>query len=173
MSLGVFLGKRLTGVLTLGAGPAQINHLVEGARLQDCATLTRLWLSDELPRNAESRVVGVVTRALKRHTGLKFLVSYADPSHGHLGTIYQAAGWLYIGLSHRSPVYDFGDGIPRHSRTLSSFLGTRSTRYLRAHGINAIRVYQEAKHRYIRFLDPSWRRRLNVPVLPYPKEVQQ
>ena len=50
----------------------------------------------------------MVMRSLKRHTGLKFLVSYADPAQGHLGTIYQATGWVYTGLSEAMPMYDIG-----------------------------------------------------------------
>jgi len=96
-AFGVFTGQRLMGTLTFGAGPSLGYHLVEGAGIEDCLTLTRLWLSDELPRNSESRVLSVAIRALHRHTSLKFLLAYSDPAMGHVGTIYQAAGWLYTG----------------------------------------------------------------------------
>jgi hypothetical protein len=81
--------------VTLGVGPLNAFSLIDGATSDDCLTLTRLWLSDSLPQNSESRFLGVVLRSLKRHTRVKFLVSYADPTQGHLGTIYQATGWLY------------------------------------------------------------------------------
>ena len=103
LSFGVFCGKRLMGALTLGAGPAQAYALVDGAKPADCLVLTRLWLSDELPANSESRVLGIVLRALRNRTSVKFLVSYADPTQGHVGTIYQATGWLYTGLSQGAP----------------------------------------------------------------------
>ena len=73
MAIGAFIGSRLMGALTLGVGPLNAHSLVEGATLDDCLTLTRFWLSDELPRNSESRYIGIVLRSLKRHTGLKFL----------------------------------------------------------------------------------------------------
>jgi len=104
------------------AGPKNAHRLVDGASSTDCLTLTRLWLSDELPRNSESRVNGVVIRALKRNTSVKFLLSYADPAQRHLGTIYQATGWLYTGLSQATPMYDIGDGVPRHSGGLAHSL---------------------------------------------------
>ncbi|RAL70115.1 hypothetical protein C1G86_1440 [Dehalococcoides mccartyi] len=50
-------------------------------------------------------------RYLKRHTDLKFLVSYSDPSAGHLGIIYQATGWLYTGLSSAMLYMIWGMGI--------------------------------------------------------------
>ena len=100
---------------------------------------------------------------------MKFLISYADPTQGHLGTIYQATGWVYAGLSEATPLYDLGDGQLYHSRTLSQIYGTHSPKYLREHGVQARLVPQEPKHRYVYFLDSSWRERLKVPVLPYPK----
>jgi hypothetical protein len=49
-------------------------------------------------------------------------------------------------------------------------LGSHSMRYLTLKGIVVRTIPQSAKHRYIRFLDESWRCRLRVLVLPYPKK---
>jgi len=168
-SLGVFLGHRLLGALCFTRGPSHAYELVDGAAMRDCATLSRLWLADELPPNSESHVLGITLRALRRHTALKFLLSYADPAQGHVGTIYQATGWLYTGLSEAMPLYDLGDGVGRHSRSLSNRFGTHSLAHFQAKGVAVRRVPQAAKHRYLYFLDPSWRPRLKVPVLPYPR----
>ena len=64
------------------------------------------WHSDWLPANSESKVLGVTPPELRRHTSVKFLVSYADPAEGHLGTVYQATNWLYAALSQASPRHD-------------------------------------------------------------------
>ena len=53
------------------------------------------------------------------------MVSYADLAAGHVGTIYQAAGWLYSGLSEAQPLMAIGDGPPRHTRSIASVLGTQ------------------------------------------------
>jgi hypothetical protein len=169
LAFGVFVSNRLLGALTLGAGPANGYALVEGATLKDCLSLSRLWLSDELPRNSESRFIGVVLRHLRKHTTLKFLVSYADPAQGHVGTIYQATGWVYTGLSQATPLYDIGDGRHYHSRSLSHHFGSHGLSHFKHHGICVKLVPQQAKHRYLYFLDPAWRGRLKGPELPYPK----
>lgn len=171
IAFGVFLSERMQGALTLGVGPSHAYCLVEGAEPKDCLTLTRLWLSDALPRNSESRVLGVVLRLLKRHTSLKFLLSYADPSRGHVGTIYQATGWAYTGVSNAMPLYDIGDGKARHSRSFSHAYGTHSLKHFKRHGVTVRVVPQTPKHRYVYFLDPAWRARLRIPVPPYPKHV--
>jgi hypothetical protein len=169
LAFGVFNGDRLMGAVTLGVGPFNAHRLVSGATHGDCIALTRLWLDDSLPKNSESRVVAVVLKSLARHTRLKFVVTYADPTAGHLGTIYQAGGWRYTGVSGPSVLYDLGDGVGRHSRTFGHSLGTRSLRYLRSHGTRVSPIERPGKHRYLYFLDKSWSDKLNVPVRPYPK----
>ena len=169
LAFGVFLGHRLLGALTLGVGPFNGYRLVEGAAPADCLTLSRFRLSEELPKNSESRVLGVVLRSLRKHTNVKFLLSYADPAQGHLGTIYQATGWVYTGLSQAVPLYDLGDGKIRHSRSLAHGFGTHSVRHFKAKGISIKVIPQSPKHRYLYFLDPKWRGKLKAPVLPYPK----
>ena len=170
LAFGAFVGDRLLGAMTLGVGPFNAPSLVAGATSDDCLTLTRLWLSDDLPPNSESRCIGIVLRSLRRHTSVGFVLSYADPSEGHLGVIYQATNWLNIGLSQPMPLYDLGDGRRRHSRSVSHVYGTHSLTHLRGHGIPVKLICQEPKLRYLYFLRPSWRERLLVPVLSYPKK---
>ena len=169
LAFGVFAGHHLLGALTFGAGPANVHRLVEGARRDDCMILSRLWLDDLLPKNSESKMIGVALRSLRRNTTVKFVVSYADPAAGHVGVIYQATGWLYTGLSQATPLFDIGDGVVRHSRSLSHSYGTHSTKHFAAHGATVRVIPQAPKHRYLRFLDSAWRPRLRVPVLRYPK----
>jgi hypothetical protein len=169
LAFGAFIEARLLGVATLGVGPVNAHLLLEGASPENCLTLTRLWLSDELPKNSESRCLGVVLRTLRKHTDLKFLLAYADPSRGHRGTIYQATGWLYTGLSQATPRYDIGDGRQHHSRSLGQVFGSHGLAHLRRQGVQVRLVPQEAKHRYIYLLDSSWRSRVGAPVLPYPR----
>ena len=170
LAFGVFADTRLLGALTLGVGPANAYRLVRGARPPDCLALTRFWHDDELPHNSESRVLGFTVRSLRRHTNVKFLVSYADPAAGHIGIIYQASNWLYTGRSSTMPLYDIGDGRLHHSRSLAHALGTHSVRYLAGRGVDVKAVPQTPKHRYLYFVDSRWRDRLAVPALPYPKQ---
>ncbi len=113
-------------------------------------------------------MIGIVLRALRVNTSLKFLVSYADPSQGHVGTIYQATNWIYTGLSEATPLYDIGDGVARHSRSLSHAYGSHSVKHFKRHGVDVQLVPQVRKHRYVYFFDRALRQRLNVPELPYP-----
>ena len=60
--------------------------------------LARLWIADEVPANAETFLIGRAVRYIKRkRPDVHALVSYADPSAGHAGTIYKAANWKLDG----------------------------------------------------------------------------
>jgi hypothetical protein len=170
LTFGVFLNRRLMGAVALSVGPTNAFRLVTGATRGDCMTLSRFWLSDELPFNSESRVLGIVLRALRRHTCVRFLIAYADPSEDHVGTVYQASGWQYTGLSQATPLYMLGGARPRHSRSFAHAYGSHSIAHFAKNGVTLRAVPQQGKHRYVYFLAPTWRCRLTVPVMPYPRK---
>ena len=170
LAFGAFVEGKLFGVITFGVGPYNAFSLVEGACPDHCLALTRLWLSETLPSNSESRVISVCLRYLRKYTTLKFIITYADPAQGHVGTIYQATGWLYTGLSEATPKFDIGDGVARHSRSLSHAFGSHSLKYLSERGLNIKTLPQIPKYRYIYFLDQNYQNNLKTPALPYPKK---
>ena len=151
--------------------PAPLSYrLVEGAKPDDCLTLTRLWLSDRLPRNSESRALGLTLKALRRNTTVKFLVSYAYPGLGHIGFVYQATGWVYTGLSSARPFTTSEMAFHiTHGRSPMRWAATASDSGESM--VSRVKIVpQFAKHRYIYFLDPILGPRLAVTALPYPKK---
>jgi len=169
IALGVFLDNCLEGAVSLGVGPAMAYRVMKGAGRDDCLALTRFWLSGSLPSNGASRVLGILARTLKQNTSLKFLVTYADPMNGHVGTIYQAAGWIYIGQSASVPVYEVA-GKKFHARSFAHTFGSHSLSYFREKGIDIKIIPQQPKFRYLKVLDADLANHLTVPVLPYPKK---
>ncbi len=121
---GVYDHGRLVGGVVITAGARNGHRLLSGADHSAVATLARLWIADEIGKNAESRVLSVVARLVTRDHRIKMLLSYADPAAGHVGIIYQAAGWLYLGISQCGRYLDLGDGSPRHPRSVFSEFGT-------------------------------------------------
>ena len=75
--------------------------------------LARLYLLDAIPRNAETWLIGASVRYVKRnHKDVQNLLSYADPSAGHSGTIYKAANWRADGRTddeRKTPRCDYYD----------------------------------------------------------------
>ena len=83
--------------------------------------LARLWLDDSVPQNAETWLIGRAVRYIRQHhKAVQALVSYADPSVGHAGTIYKAANWIADGRTdeeRKTPRCDYVDAYgKRYSR---------------------------------------------------------
>jgi hypothetical protein len=162
----VRLHGALVGAAIITLGSAQAHTLLRGARPGDVLTLARLWLADHLPAHSESRVLAVTVRLLRGETNAKALVTFADPRAGHSGTIYRAAGFLYLGTS-RPDTYFEVDGRLCHPRTAAWRYGATSFHHLRATGVPAIPVLMPGKHRYAVMLDPTWAWRLRYEPRPY------
>jgi len=115
---GVFLPE-LVGVCiyTRPAGPTAAQKYYS-ADPDKCLELRRLCCVDDTPKNAESFLVGRSLRWLRKNTDWKFVVSYADPEHGHTGTIYRASNFKYEGTTAPGTQL-LVDGVPFHIRTLT------------------------------------------------------
>lgn len=166
---GVALGDELVGAVVFTSGARHGHRLLAAASPQEVATLARLWLSDVLPRNSESRVLGIVLRELRRTTPWKLVLSYADPAVGHVGTIYQATGWLYLGETAGETYVRLGDGKLHHPRSVYERFGSNRVGHLRSTGVPARREPVGGKHRYAYVLDPAWGWRLRGLARPYPR----
>lgn len=169
---GVSLDGVLLGGVVFTSGARHGHRLLAAADTQSVATLARLWLSDDLPANSESRVLGIVLRDLRRTTDWKLLLSYADPAAGHVGTIYQATGWTYLGETAGETYVRLADGRLHHPRSVYSRYGSNRISHLQATGVPAQREWVGGKHRYAYVLDPAWTWRLRSvqqPGLPRPR----
>lgn len=75
--------------------------------------LSRLYLLDAVPKNGETWLISKSVRYIARnHREVSCLVSYADPSAGHTGTIYKAANWKQDGRTdddRKTPKFDLVD----------------------------------------------------------------
>lgn len=67
--------------------------------------LRRLCLINDTPRNTESWFISRTIKWLATNTDYEKVISFADPNHGHIGTIYKASNFKYDGLE--------GNGNPR------------------------------------------------------------
>ena len=168
LNFGVFVHHALMGVAVIGVGPFNIHRLFRDAEPEEIVCLSRLWIDDRCGRNSESRVLGIVLRSLRQwRASIKAVVAYSDPSAGHTGMIYRAAGFAYLGTSEGTPLYRLPDGSVHHSRTLGHSFGTHSLAHFKANGLEVQTVPQEPKLIYVAFIDPTWRDRLTRPILPY------
>lgn len=143
-SLALICGNRPVGVIVFALPPRETSKRYGGETWE----LARLWVDDSIPANAETFLIGRAVRFIRRnHPAVKVLVSYADPSAGHAGTIYKAANWLPDGRTdqeRKTPRFDYADAAT----------GRRYSR--RKHvpeGIEIARIPRISKHRFVYRLD--------------------
>lgn len=172
LHLGVFLNGRLEGVMQFGPSTdkRKLQGLVTGTGWNDFIELNRMAFSEALPRNSESRALGVAFRLIrKRYPHLKWVVSFADGAQCGDGTIYRASGFLLTGIRKNTSIWSDADGntVSRTTMTKGTHIlkdGAASTARMRADGFKPIEGYQL---RYVYFLDPAARDGLTVPVIPF------
>ncbi len=154
-AFGAYYQDVIKGILTIGK-PAS-HTLIEGVCGKDSAhrvyELNRLWMSDNCPKNSESRFIAWVLRAIPKGT---ILVSYADTAFQHKGIVYQSTNWIYTGMS--IPFTDVTrDGLDHRSIPKSERKGK-----------NLVTVKRSRKYRYVYFTNPNDRKLLKWRVIPYP-----
>jgi hypothetical protein len=115
-----FYGDKLAGVVVFGNGASNntFTALIPDMELKNCRELTRLWCPDSMPKNTETRIISESIKLLPKEVYL--IVSFADPSHNHNGTIYQASNFIYTGKSSPSHMLTNGTEV-FHVRTIGSY----------------------------------------------------
>lgn len=107
--LGMRRDTCLLGVVVYALPPRETAKRYGGTTWE----LARLWIDDSVPQNAETWLIAQSIRHIKRsHPEVRMLVSYADPSVDHTGTIYKASNWLYDGRTdqeRKTPRFDYAD----------------------------------------------------------------
>jgi len=87
---GAFLGSSCQGVMSFGPSvdSKRMLGLVEGTKLGEFLELNRMAFSEALPKNSESRALGIVLRILKKERPeIKWVLSFADATQCGDGTI--------------------------------------------------------------------------------------
>ncbi len=172
--IGVWEAGRFVGVVLFGLGANRHIARPFGLKDQEVCELVRVALASGR-EHPTSKCVAISLRMLRRQSpGLKLVVSYADAGRGHLGILYQAVGFFYIGTSEQSYIRVLGK--IEHPRTLWDRYGRRgqSIPWLRENvDPNAERVPMAPKLKYVFPLDKKFRRELQAIARPYPKSAAE
>jgi hypothetical protein len=172
--IGVWEGGRFCGAILYGVGANRHIASPFGLEPTEVCELVRVALAPGR-QHPTSKCVAVSLKLLRRQSpGLRLVVSFADSGRGHRGTIYQATGWLYLGVSEQSYLKIRGEIV--HPRTVYDRYGPggQSIAWLRQNvDPRAERVEQAPKHKYVMPFDRELRRRLEAAALPYPKNADE
>ena len=174
--LAVWEDGEFCGVVLFGLGAG---NLTNGKRfgLAECfevAELMRVALKEH--KSETSRIVAIALKLLKKQSpGLRLIISLADPREGHVGGIYQAGNWVYIGTTDDQIRFFDKDGKEHHPRHLhpSGFKNHwgRPVKCLKP--ADCRKETFPGKHKYLMPLDDEMRRRIGPLRKPYPKRDKQ
>lgn len=171
---GVWEDGKFIGVVIFSRGASpHLGKALELDQTQICE-LTRVALTDH--KAPVSQIVAQAMNYLKTHNpGLRAVISFADPSQGHHGGIYQAGNWIYTGTSGTVTEYFVG-GRWRHKKGVWNKLVEQGRQGKDLPIIEGGKPVEwrvaPGKYRYIYPLDKAMRRRVNVLRLPYPNAVE-
>jgi hypothetical protein len=149
-AFGLFVGSSLIGCVTFGTpSSAPLRIGIAGVEYEnDVLELNRLVLQNNL-KNEASFLVGNAIKLLPRN---KIIISFADPSHGHVGIIYQACNFLYTGLSAKRTDWKVKGKENLHGQTIADeFRGVENRSYAMKlkYGEDFYTQPRTRKHRYI------------------------
>jgi hypothetical protein len=169
--LGVWENDKFIGAVVFAWGANR--HLGGEYKLKmtECAELCRIALDHHA--TPVSKIISIAVKMLKREMpGIRLLVSYADLNHGHLGKIYQASNWLFVGeTGHEAGI--MLNGKLTHRRTINSKYGTSDITWLRSRvDPSACRYQGKTKYKYLLPLDDEIAQRLRLLSKPYPNAPQ-
>ena len=166
---GVWGDKRFAGTVIFGRGTIYKIGMPFGMGQTEVVELVRVALTDH--SSPVSRIVRIALSMLKRQSpGLRVVVSFADPEQDHIGVIYQAGNWAYLGRPDRARRHMVVLGKREHSRTIGARYGTHDLAWLRQN-VDPKAQYTGSigKHKYAIGLDPLARALLRPMSKPYPK----
>ncbi len=123
LHLGAFLDGRLHGVMSFGPpmDKSKVIGLVKGTPWNGMIELNRMAFDDTLPRNSESRCIGLAMRMLKKNAPhVKWVLSFADGCSCGDGTIYRASNFVLTGITKNSTILRLPNGEEISNMTITA-----------------------------------------------------
>lgn len=175
-SFGLFFNGDLCGIVTYGTPPSSpLKRGIAGDEYKsDVIELNRLCLINNRSNEA-SFLVGASLKMLPKG---KIVVSYADIDQDHIGTVYQAANFIYCGLSAKRTDWKVKGKEHLHGQTIADeFRGVknRAQAMRDKYGDDFYLSPRSRKHRYVFFVGSKTFKKkallaLKYKIEPYPKQ---
>jgi len=160
VKVGAWEDAQFVGSIIFGLGANRNIATPFGLDRWDVCELVQVALCRHC--SATSQIVSLAMKKLKAQSeNLRLVISYADPGVGHVGTVYQAMNWIYIGHS-RPQRACLIDGIAVHKKSATVRRGT-----IKGLPMGAVTW----KHKYLYPLDKAMRKQIEPLRQPYPKRV--
>jgi len=162
VKVGAWENNKFIGVVIFARGANHNMSKQYNLGQDECVELVRIALTKHITQ--VSKIMSLAIRWLTQsNTGIKLLVSYADPEQGHHGGIYQATNWIYQGVSSKA-IKVWYKGKWAHKKTVDD---------AKINQINLLKKIVEGKHKYLFALDNEIKIKIKELHKPYPKRVKE
>lgn len=151
------------GVILFGGGANNNLAKAFGMNSGEVLELERVALNGK--QEFTSQAVAMALKQLHKEDPLcKIVVSYSDHRQKHLGTIYQATNWIYLGVTITSDTQYFFNGKWTHERTINA---QKNRSELKA---KLPKRENSNKFKYVFCFDKRERKKYLALSQPYPKD---
>jgi len=165
--------KEWCGVILYGTGATPNIGSQYNLKQGQIVELVRMALNGK--QKSTSQSMSISLRLLKKKLPLcKMVVSYADIDQNHIGTIYQATNWFYVGDCNQNTRTGFIiNGKKVHNKSLHGLGKTQSLAGAKSIDKNATEFISKGKRKYLYPLDKSLIPLCKYLSKHYPKQAQE
>lgn len=170
VKIGVWEEKKFIGVIIFSSGATPMIGKPYNLKMTEICELTRVALTSH--KNQVSKIVAISIKILRKFCPkLRLIVSYADSEQNHVGAIYQAMNWVFVG---RIAWYKIVvQGQKRHRRSVNAIFGCSSLDFIKKNiDPKARKIKDEGKLKYLMPLDNEMHLQIQKLAKPYPKKVK-
>lgn len=159
---GVWENDEFIGTIIFSFPATPAHCKTYGIKYNEILELSRVALKNH--KTPVSRIISIATKLVSRfRPKLKLILSYADTAQNHVGAIYQASNWIYVGV-----------GGPRHLPKLNGkFIHERQLSHMVKKGQvkreDCEWIEAKPKHKYLKPLTEEMKNKILPFKQPYPK----
>ena len=153
------------GCIIYGSGANPQIGTAYGLKQGQIFELVRMALNGK--QESTSKALALSLKLLKKRCPtLKAVVSYADKGQKHLGTIYQATNWYYVGQTESSSTEFYYKGKWEHSRSIGALKRNK--------GLDTSKLERRKASGKIKYMYPLYKEQRDLfekICKPYPKKL--
>lgn len=168
----------LKGVAVFGMSSGTLKKLIlfpDDVKEENIIEMQRLWVSDDLGKNAESKILSLIMDQFKKNARqIKIVWTYAGGCKNDCGIVYQSSGFQYLGSEDCNDFYLTKNG--EYKNIISALRFSKAPKHIKKKEDIAFYLWGEGsfieakRYYYFYAIDKSIRRRMSSKTKEYPKE---
>lgn len=169
-----FTGLQGVAVFGKSSGTDAKSKLFPQTEPENIIEMQRLWVSDNLGHNAESKTLSLIMKVIKQKApSIKVVWTYAGGCKNDCGIVYQSSGFMYLGSEDCKDFWltDSGEyknliNVLRFGKAKEKGSIEARAEYIYGKG----EIVDAKRHYYFYPIDKILRRKMKSKTKPFPKE---